>query len=245
MAKLKIWGVKVAAVGANAIVVAGLVISIGYEGKLSNCYNSSSFNVQRVVGGLAEFMSDGAVMENCYNTGNITASGNNNGGLVATILYDGGTVTITNSYNFGNITSITESGGLVGSVNAPSGNQQFLNMNNCFNFGDNIITQNNNGVGSILGFSLGNDLLEVNAINVYSKPNAASADNGAASKPNQPIGWRGGEAIFVNAILTANPTLKEDARYTLDYSKSPAFVTELGGAFKYANGRTPKLAWEK
>jgi hypothetical protein len=48
-----------------------------------------------------------------------------------------------------------------------------------------------------------------------------------------------------NTLLQNNLTMTEDAKYTLDYSKSAAFAAELGSAFKVAEGRTPKLAWEK
>jgi hypothetical protein len=90
------------------------------------------------------------------------------------------------------------------------------------------------------------DMPEVNATNVYSRPGAASATDGSTPKPNQPIGWYGSaQQAYANATLAANPTLREDAKYTLEYSKTSAFATELGAAFKFANGRTPKLAWEK
>jgi hypothetical protein len=50
---------------------------------------------------------------------------------------------------------------------------------------------------------------------------------------------------FVNSVYSANLTMKADAKYTLEYSQSATFAAELGSAFKVANGRTPKLAWEK
>jgi hypothetical protein len=50
---------------------------------------------------------------------------------------------------------------------------------------------------------------------------------------------------MTDAILAANPTMGENAKYTLDYSKSQAFADELGSGFKFVPGRTPKLAWEK
>jgi hypothetical protein len=49
----------------------------------------------------------------------------------------------------------------------------------------------------------------------------------------------------VDKLVAANPTMLEDARYTTEYSQSTEFANKLGNAFKYANGRTPKLAWEK
>jgi hypothetical protein len=61
--------------------------------------------------------------------------------------------------------------------------------------------------------------VEINATNVYSKPNVVSVNNGTL-KPNQPIGWAGtvGQNLINNTILPANPTLKEDAKYSLEYS---------------------------
>jgi hypothetical protein len=77
-------------------------------------------------------------------------------------------------------------------------------------------------------------------------PDAVSANNGLVSKPNQPIGWYStAQKDLIDAILLENPTMGENEKYSLEYSKSPAFATELGDAFKYAPGRTPKLAWEK
>jgi hypothetical protein len=170
--------------------------------------------------------------------------------LVGSVLNGGGTGSIKNSYNLGNvILSNHRGGGLIGIVNNPLSNKQTLNMNNCFNFGDIIITRNNNQVGSILGTFDSNCLsvvVEVNATKVYSKPDVASANNGTVPKFNQPIGWMSADIQdLVNNVILVNPTLKEDSKYTLNYSKSPAFATELGNAFKSTSGRTPKLTWEK
>jgi hypothetical protein len=226
-----------------SVMAAGIVYTIT-NGKLSNCYNSSSFENTYRGGGLVYEMPAG-VIENCYNTGNITANVNS-GGLVGSVLGGGGTVYINNSYNLGNITLTQRGGGLIGQINVSEGNKQILNMNNCFNFGNVVIANNNNQVGSILGSSLSTDF-EVNASNVYSMPDAASAGNGTIPKSNQPFGWSSNYVrdLINNVILPNNPTLKEDPKYSLDYSRSAAFATELGGAFKHAPGRTPKLVWEK
>ncbi|GHT39801.1 hypothetical protein FACS189437_04230 [Bacteroidia bacterium] len=225
----------------------GLVSTLDKNGKLTNCYNSSSIINAYRGGGLVYIMSGNSIMENCYNTGDITGT-MFNGGLVGSALGGGGDISIINSYNTGNITArIDGAGGLIGITNDPTGNEQILNLTNCFNFGD-IVTQHitRNTGGSILGYmsSLYPELFEMSATNVYSRQNVVTS--AASSKPNQPIGlyysqWK----TKIDAILAANPTLKEDAKYTLEYSKSTSFVTELGNAFKYANGRTPKLAWEK
>jgi hypothetical protein len=232
--------------GNDAFYVSGLVSGIGANGKLSNCYNSSSFNVQRVVGGLAYSCSGkGVIIRNCYNAGEIITSGDTNGGLVATCLYDGGNVSIINSYNTGNVSGQEVNGGTV-NINSSAENKQLLNLNNVFNFGNITNENNDNKAGSFIGRinTTNSALVEVNATNVYSSTNVVSVDG--ITKSNQPIGWdTSARETLKNTILAANPTLGENEKYTLDYSQSPAFAAELGDAFKHAPGRTPKLAWEK
>jgi hypothetical protein len=238
-------------IGANANSVSGLVLTLGHEGKLSNCYNSSSINILNGAGGLVynTFNDTGvsAVIENCYNTGNMTSTGGISGGLVAVCLTGGATLTITNSYNTGNVNGTSVAGGLIGNINGNIGDKRTLNMTNCFNFGNVVITSNNERVGAILGgISNSSELVKMNAINVYSRPDVASANNGIVLKSNHPIGWSNStDKTFAEAVLDANPTLGENPKYTLEYSKSSTFATELGSAFKFANGRTPKLAWEE
>jgi hypothetical protein len=239
--------------GVDGAGIAGLVYLVNSGGKLRNCYNSSDITVLRMASGLVGMLTTDAVVENCYNTGNVTTSGGIQGNQAAGLVLAeniGGTATIINSYNAGNIKSLDYAGGLVSGLNASNLKKLIFNMSNCFNFGEVTITNNNNVVGSIMGmlahYVSADPLYEVNATNVYSRPGVASADNGNVPKPNQPIGWRNpNEITQKDDILAANPTLGENEKYTIEYSKSPDFVTELGGAFKYAPGRTPKLAWEK
>jgi hypothetical protein len=234
--------------GNNASVVSGLVGEIS-SGKLSNCYNSSSINVNQTVGGLvANLGSGGVTIQNCYNTGEIVSSGYQNGGLVATCLYSGGSVSIINSYNAGIVSGSSANGGITGNINYSQGNKQTLNLNNSFNFGNITNKNNDNNVGSFIAYFIetNSNLVNVNTTNAYSRPDVASANNGADPKSNQPIGWSNtAQESLKNAILLANPTLGENEKYSLEYSQSPAFATELGNAFKHAQGRTPKLAWEK
>jgi hypothetical protein len=230
--------------------IGGLVVSISRGGKLSNCYNSSSINATDAtfnVGGLVYMLSDGATIRNCYNTGEIIASGNQNGGLAATTLYQGGTATIINSYNTGNVNGSNANGGLFGTVNASDGYKQILNLTNSFNFGNITNNDNDNRIGSLIGVIIESNsaLMEINATNVYYGPDVVSIVNGEI-KSNQPIGWNtSARETLKDAILAVNPTMGEDGKYIDEYSKSSAFATELGSAFKYTPGRTPKLAWEK
>jgi hypothetical protein len=245
--------------GVDGSNVAGLVYEINSGGKLRNCYNSSDITVFRIASGLVCLLTTDAVVENCYNTGNVTTSGGTTGTQAAGLVLAeniGGTATIINSYNAGNIKGLDRVGGIVGLLNTPNLKKLIFNMSNCFNFGEVTITNNNDIVGSIIGatvyeaagigYESADPLYEVNATNVYSRPGVASANNGNVPKPNQPIGWMDPNGMNQkDDILAANPTLGENEKYTIEYSKSADFVPELGGAFKYAPGRTPKLAWEK
>jgi hypothetical protein len=229
--------------------VGGLVTSLGNGGKLTNCYNSASIlNVYRA-GGLVFSTSGTAIIENCYNKGKIESK-QYTGGLIGTILNSGGTLTVINSYNSGNVEGKEPStSGFLGAFNSPNGYQQILNMTNCFNFGDvTVPVTANYYYGSIIGaFSNPNiTFTKINATNVYSRLGVLSV--GGETVSNQPLGWYSTSTAITNgkdAVLEANPTFREDAKYTLDYGQSAAFATELGSAFKYASGRTPKLAWEQ
>jgi hypothetical protein len=234
--------------GSGAVSASGVIRSLSDRGKISNCYNSSDITVDAGASGVVYLLTRGAIMENCYNTGNITAAiGGEAGGLVMGNNV-GGTGTIINSYNTGNIKGQVFAGTIISVLNPSNNIKQILNMNNCFNFGNATVTGTGNRVGSIIAEFVSSDinLYAVNATNVYSRPNVASNNNGTVPKPNQPIGWSSTATENVkNAILDANLTMGENEKYSLEYSQSPAFATELGGAFKYAPGRTPKLAWEK
>jgi hypothetical protein len=233
------------------VIASGIISGMYNGGKLKNCYNSSSIEDTRFGGGLVCFMGTGSI-ENCYNTGNITGL-EHIGGLITSS--GNGNLSVINSYNYGDVINVISQsyciGGLMGLSNELGGIKQILNMSNCFNFGNVSASKSGvtyNNVGSILGVinETNSALVEVNATNVYSRPDVASTYNGTIIKSNQPIGWSTtARETIKNAILAANPTLKEDPKYDLTYSQSAAFATELGGAFKYASGRTPKLAWER
>jgi hypothetical protein len=164
---------------------------------------------------------------------------------MTTVMWDGGFLTVTNCYNVGTVTASSVAGGFIGTINAPNGQELTLNVANSFNFGDVIVSSESNNVGSLFGrlYNPNISLMKMNITHVYSRPNVISANGAPIS--NQPVGWANASAKnIVDTLFPANSTF-EDAKYTLEYSQSSAFATELGGAFKYAPGRTPKLAWEK
>ncbi|MDR2805313.1 MAG: hypothetical protein LBB85_06680, partial [Dysgonamonadaceae bacterium] len=220
------------------------------ESKMTNCFNTANISSLRGAGGLVGTAASNSRIENCYNTGNLTASTGMVAGIVVSIVSasDGGTVTIKNVYNTGTITDLADgyTAAIVGNMRNASLIMHTLDLNNCYNFADIVGTNKHNRYGTILGVIQNGEpeLTNIIATNVYTKPDALILDD---VPTNRLIGWANAtqKANLVDKLVTANPTMKEDALYTPDHSQSAAFAAELGGAFKHAPGRTPKLAWEE
>jgi hypothetical protein len=224
--------------------------------KMTNCFNTADITAGGTAGGLLGTAScsslgpDTSIIENCYNTGNVTITATIAGGLFGDSMYRGGTLIIKNSYNSGNVqTAGRNSGGLIGNISNGEGFSQIIDFSNSFNFGDVITSANDNRVGSIIGGTGSADPattpLTIVANHVISRANVAK-NNTTTIVEGRLIGYYNtNQQNWAQDVINNNPILKEDANYTLDYSQSAAFAIELGGAFKYAPGRTPKLAWEK
>jgi hypothetical protein len=203
--------------------------------KLTKCFNSSSIQAEGNAGGLYYNNSSGnATVEDCYNIGNITTTTSS---YVGGLCYSNQSLVLKNFYNAGNVTAAT--GTVAGIMGSGSGNNSF---ENCFNLGEITTLANSNSIGAIIGRV--NTTVTQTFNNVYTRPNVVKKNT--SDLVDYLIGWNGStEQTYVNTILLANPTLKADEKYSVEYCQSPAFAAELGSAFKYANGRTPKLAWEK
>ena len=80
---------------------------------VKNCANHGDIvTAAHAAGGIATSNDSRAIIENCYNTGNITSSGpttaaNTNTAYVGGITYGSDHITITNCYNIGNLVSTT------------------------------------------------------------------------------------------------------------------------------------------
>ena len=98
--------------------VSGIIGNVVHNGTLNatNCRNEGNISGSNNAGGLVGYTDGTVILQNCYNTGEITNNlGNNVGGLIgrdsdATT----NSITITNSYNTGNITGKNYAGGIVG-----------------------------------------------------------------------------------------------------------------------------------
>jgi hypothetical protein len=234
---------------------AGL-ISEFTNAKLINCFNTAEVTSATYAGGLIGVTSTAnaaiaetipSIIENCYNTGKVTATGNGAGGLNGTSLWRGGTLIIKNSYNSGEIKSPLYTGGLIGNISGGYDIAQIYDLSNTFNFGNVITTGSSNLVGAAIGGTVSENPastpITITTSNVISRPDVAKVNT--STIVHFQIGFLNAYRPWRESVELANPTMKEDAKYTLDYSQSAAFATELGSAFKYASGRTPKLAWEK
>ncbi|MDR1962572.1 MAG: hypothetical protein LBQ50_02200 [Planctomycetaceae bacterium] len=223
----------------NGYSVAGLIGSASYS-TISNCYNATPMTGTRIVSGIVGGFSNSTV-ENCYNTAPITAtdvSYTYAGGLFGTT--NGTAATVKNSYNSGSVTGNERYvGGMVGGILV---NMLSLTIENFFNFGTIINHANSNYVGAIIGYNA-NGSLNLLVSNVRSTPGIVYKNGTTLITPDRMIG---SSSASKPALEIANAEqMSADAKYTPEYSRSSAFVTELGNAFKFANGRTPKLAWEK
>ena len=105
----------------NLHIVGGVAGQISKEATMSNSYNTGDIEGLANVGGCVGIMF--GTVENCYNTGNIsaTASGEAGAGGIAGQIGIGApgetiTVTIRNSYNTGNIIADAMTGGIVGYI---------------------------------------------------------------------------------------------------------------------------------
>jgi len=123
---------------------------------ITNCHYSGSVNAETYAGGIAG-LADG-IIENCYNTGTITAVSPDNqsyaGGIVGQMQGS-----IKNCYNTGKITatsqnSMSGAGGIAGTV-FPQYSSPMVAAEGCYNTGDIIAAAPSNGAnaGGIAGIA--------------------------------------------------------------------------------------------
>jgi hypothetical protein len=129
---------------------------------IENCYNTGKISASYGNGGIAGQY--GGIIRNSYNTGDITSDNNNVSGIIGY----GGNSKIYNTYNTGDIT-LDHSGSYAAGI-CSSG---CLIISNCYNTGDVTVLHGNASVGGISG-------QQTIAVNVYntgklSCPNAATA----------------------------------------------------------------------
>ena len=123
---------------------------------ISNCSNTASvysgYSNNVYVGGIAGYMSTSSIIEDSFNTGNVTSTGSHAGGIAG--YYSSSTPTrsyIRRCYNTGSVTSSYSGsayvGGIIGYV------YYTFTIEDCYNTG-NISGYSH--VGGIVGYSQGN-----------------------------------------------------------------------------------------
>ncbi len=105
----------------------GGIVGYAMTCEIYSCSNSGSINGDSNVGGIVGELDHLSEIRNCYNTGTITGSGENIGGLVGKTfsIRSEGYITFTNNYNLGTIVGGSNVGGLAGYVS-------FLHGYNCY-----------------------------------------------------------------------------------------------------------------
>ncbi len=95
------------------------------EATISSCYNSSAISAYSTAGGIVGSNSSLGLIENTYNTGNITVKNNMAGGICG-----GNEGAVYNSYNCQNVAGVSQEGGICGFVSNSA------IVNSCFSSSD-------------------------------------------------------------------------------------------------------------
>ena len=130
----------------------GAICLILNNASLTRCYNTTNVTTSHAVqvGGIT-MIAEGkaAVIENCYNKGNISAT-TITGGVVGYVRTDAGSLTIKNSYNAGNLSS-SVCGGAIGQFQTTANGQTVI-IDNFRNYGTVTRTSGTQpDVGGIIG----------------------------------------------------------------------------------------------
>ncbi len=195
---------------------------------LTNSYNTGHFSLYGIyVGGLIGKAARSAdnLIENCYNTGDITST-SFTGGLVG--YYKG---TLTKSYNTGDLTIFAgfDSGGLI----AQGERSTSTFVNNSYNTGDILVTTfgKQNQIGGICGFSCSIE-------NSYNRGNM--------DFKHQP--WSVGGIIGANAgdiknVYNSGDILVEDIVQEARSYPSTMYVSGINGSSSYGTGSGDQNAY--
>jgi len=121
----------------------GGLIGSAHSALITSSSNNGSIGGLSSVGGLAGSSSGSVTISNSFNSGPVTGTNNDVGGLVG--LSNNFTVTISYSFNIGIIVGTQQVGGLIGKLN------WILNVYYSVNLGNVVATLNTTAVGGITG----------------------------------------------------------------------------------------------
>lgn len=212
----------------------------GSKVKLERCSNTGNVtNVTAGAGLVGLVFSSELEIIDCYNTGDITTSHNNDwagtAGLVVKDSSSGGTIKIIRSYNSGNITGYANVAGLVSTLNGT------LTIDSCYNTGN---IKGTNKIGGILGWQRNGT---VTITNTYTSGNITGSTNVGGIVGLRTAGTTTySTAYYLNTSASnaiGNISGSANAR-TSTVMMSQDFITTLGGNFRYNSGGYPKLIWQ-
>ncbi len=157
----------------------------GNTGRISRCWNTGELNSTGATGGIAGYVNSGVDLDSLYNTGNVTSTNGNAGGIVGNLSSGFGSYTMTVNYcwNTGNITGKSKVGGVFGGVSGNRDDSQPV-ITDCWNIGDVTgtgTTSSDISYGGLFGTSGGISTGCWNAGNVKSNRvgNGGLAGNGS------------------------------------------------------------------
>ena len=144
--------------------------SVSHTAIVRSSYNTGTVTGGSRTGGVVGYIESG-VVENCYNTGDVTGSvdGSDAGGVVGRIEVKEYTSTVSDCYNTGDVTG-GDTGGVVGRI---EGNKYESTVSDCYNTGD--VTGGGNAGGVVGSFEENQD--ESTVSNCYNTGDVTGGGN--------------------------------------------------------------------
>ncbi len=213
---------------------AGLMSFYSVGSKITNSWNSGTIMSEKNVytAGLIGKNASGTasvatIVSNCYNLGDVTANGNQGGGIVCYSMSKN--MLIENCYNAGRIDGGFGLGGIVASFTGDTTNV----IRNCYNTGD--IATSTNRAGGIIGYGTSKGNVE-NCFNIGNVSTSLTAGGTNGTTSGYAIGGLAGvsSAHFYNCYNTGTVT---GASYVGGLVGQPNRVTALttGNATEFHN----------
>ena len=182
---------------------------------IQNCRSRAEISAYKAVGGIVGMTSNGVTITGCGNSGTVTGSNTQVGGIVGNAA--GSSTDITDCYNTGAVTGFNMTGGIIGQATKSSA---YDNLTNCYDAGAVSITTTNTNIGSLTG---------------------NKSDNG--TRTNCYVLDTAAEAAVGGATVTEGITVKTESEMK-DAGFVSALGSSFAADTKGLNDGYPVLAWE-
>lgn len=169
-------------------------------GKIENCTNDADITARGTVGGITGKQENSnltGILSGCLNTGNITSSSGEVGGIIGSVNCR---IIITRCANYGNITNVNRAGGIIG------GALTKVVISECFNAGE--ITSSSKPAGAIIGNTGTNKNTSIEIYDCYNvgEINGYSFASGLAIGTFNSDTQNGGYTLTVKNVYDASGT---------------------------------------